>query len=177
MEALAIQINCHKYKNLDSPEKLIRYITRTRGNEDKADDLLLWGHPAGYTYPKTVEDIIYEIKYVQKGYKTHGSLMCHYVIRLRADTFDKMNGSIYTLGNYAVECCNHLFNLGHQSCFAIHQSSDQGLHIHLAINSVNFRNGHKLRQYPKEIRPVVEIPLLQCLEKYIVSVESFPEFY
>ena len=177
MEAIAIQLNRHKYKNLDSPEKLIRYITRTRLKEDRANELLLWGHSAGYTYPKPVENVIHEIKFIQKSYHARGSLMCHYVIRLRADTFAKLNGDIYTLGNYAVECCDYLLSIGHQSCFAIHHSKEDGLHIHLAINSVNYRTGYKLRQHPKAIKPTIELPLLQRLDKLVISVEDFSDLY
>lgn len=175
MEVIAIQLKRLQYKNTDSAEKLIRYITRTRKNEDRANELLLWGHSSGYTYPKTVEELIHEFETIQKHYHSLNSLMCHYSIRLRPTLFEKMDNNIYTLGDYAVECCNYLFNLGHQSVFAIHLSKEDGLHIHLAINSTNYRTGYKLRQYPKEIKKTVELPLLNLMNKYIYKPVSFSD--
>lgn len=177
MEPLAIQINPFKYKNLDAPEKLIRYITRTRPNENRADELLLWGTASGYSYHIPVEELIFEYSFILQKYRVTRSKMCHYVIRLRPEHFQCMNNNLFTLGNYAVECCNYLMSLGHQTCFAIHHSNDDGLHIHFAINSVNYRTGKKLRQYPAEIYKTVEHPLISLMDKYLYHTSSFPHFH
>ena len=123
-----------------------------------------------------IEELIFEYNYILDRYKVTGSKMCHYVIRLRPEHFQRMNNNIYTLGNYAVECCNYLLAIGHQTCFAIHLSEDDGLHIHLAINSVNYRTGKKLRQYHKEIYQTVERPLIKLMDKYLYQVSSFPDY-
>lgn len=175
MGPLIIQLNRLKYVDPDSTENLIRYITRTRINEDRADELLLWGTCSGYNYQIPVEEVIYQFRYIQFKYQAKSSLMCHYVIRFWPSILNSMGNDLYKLGNYAVDCCNYIFNMGHQSCFAIHSSKDKGVHIHLAINSVNFRTGKKLRQFPKEIQKNLEIPLKNLLIPYTrhqITVDS-----
>lgn len=174
MAPLMIQIKKLEYKNIDAANNLIRYITRTRPNEDRAHELLLYGFNFGRAYNKPIKELIQEFEFVQKRYYTQGSLMCHYVIHISQELYDCMNNDLQLLSQYAQECCEYLFTLGHQSCYAIHYSDSDRLHIHLAINAINFQNGHKLRQYPKEIKQTVEKPLIQLLEKYTYSSMSFP---
>ena len=173
MVPLMIQIKKFKYKNTDAPEKLIRYITRTRDDEDRTHELLLHGGPSGYTYKIPVEEIIRQFKYIQKIYHTQGSLMCHYVIHISDEAYRCMNNNICILGNYATECCQYLTQMGHQSCFAIHNSQKDRLHIHLAINTTNYATGYKLRQYPIEVKKNIEYPLSKLLEKYTYTRVDF----
>lgn len=69
MMPLMIQLHKFKYKNEDSAENVIRYITRTRKNEDKAHEFLCYGSYHGFMYQKPVEEIISEFEYVQEQYK------------------------------------------------------------------------------------------------------------
>ena len=167
MKPLMIQLNKSKYKNEDSTEKVIRYITRTRKNEDRAHELLWYGSYYGFLYHKPVEEMIAEFEYVQKHNKASGSLMCHYVTHIYSQIFADMNNDLNQLNAYATACCQYIWNMGHQACYAIHYSAEDKLHIHFAINTTNYRTGLKLRQYYKEIRPNLEEPLSKLLSNYI----------
>lgn len=167
MKPLMIQLNKFKYQNKDSAEYVIRYITRTRKNEDRAHELLWYGSYHGFLYKKPVEEIIAEFEYIQKQYRTPGSLMCHYVMHISVELYSKMNNDLDILNAYASECCKYIFNLGYQNCFAIHYSAEDKLHIHFAINTTNYRTGYKLRQYPPEIKKNLEYPLSNLLTDYL----------
>lgn len=175
--ALPIQLNRGKYTEPQSTGNAIRYISRTRANETRADELLLWGTSHGYIYPKSPEIVISEFLYVQKYYKQKGSQICHYVLLLSLDTCSRMNNDIYTIGNYAVACCQYfLYTLGHQSCFAIHNSATGKLHIHFILNATNYWTGRKLRQYHKEVYHTIEKPMLDILEPFIYATGSIADF-
>ena len=168
MEALSIQINPWEYKNRKATELLLRYITRTRYGENRKD-LKLWGTPSGYHYHPPIETIINAFEYVQKKKGIQGSKMCHYVIRIRLETFQRMNNNLSALADYGVAACNYLFHMEYQCCFAIHDSKEKGLHIHFAINTAGFGTNGKLRQYPAEIQRTVKYPLLHMLDPYLYS--------
>lgn len=160
-----IQLHRGKYKTKKSISNVIRYITRTRPNEDRAYELVLYGTNHGYHYQKTPEQIITEFEFVQKYTYTTGSRLCHYIIQISPDYFNEtLNGDIYALADTTVQCCNYVFGLGHQTCFAIHNvPTKDGLHIHLVINTINFITGKKLNQYPRDIYNTIEKPLSEIL--------------
>lgn len=172
MNPLMIQLNKFEYQNEDSAEYVIRYITRTRKNEDRAHELLGYGSYHGYHYSKPVKEIIAEFEYIQKQYHTQGSLMCHYVMHISPELFFKMNNDLNALSAYASACSKYIFNLGYQTCFAIHYSAEDKLHIHFAINTTNYRTGHKLRQYYIEIRKNIEYPLSNLLSNYLMQFQT-----
>ena len=168
MMPLMIQLNKFEYKNDDSAEYVIRYITRTRKNEDRAHELVSYGSYHGFIYQKPVEEIVSEFEFIQDQYGTEGSLMCHYVILVKPELFAQMGNDVYRLNAYASACCKYIFDLGYQTCFAIHNSCEKNLHIHLAINTTNYMNGNKLRQYYKEIHKNLEKPLSNLAASFIV---------
>lgn len=166
MEILTIQLRKREFKNEDSANNLIRYITRTRLNEDKRADLITYGFPYGNNFSKPIEQVVREFEYIQQAYNTTGSLMCHYCIHIPSDSLIVQNNDLEKLNEYAQECCNYVFNLGHQCVYAIHYSPKEKLHIHLAINTTNYMTGHKLRQYYKEAKAFIERPLSEIFKKY-----------
>ena len=168
MFPLTIRINPLEFKNIDSAENLIRYITRTRPNEDRRHELIAYGFTYGNSYSKPIEEVIREFEFVQKIYSATGCLMCHYVIRFNDKHFNLLESPIQTLNEYASNCCNILFQQGFQCCYAIHKNDDEELpHIHLAINTVNYTNGRKLRQYPTELYKNIELPLQELFVQYL----------
>jgi hypothetical protein len=127
---------------------------------------LAYGSYLGFIYQKPVEEIIAEFEYVQKTHNKKGSRICHYVSHISPYLFAEMNNDFNLLYAYASACCKYLFDLGHQACFAIHCSDPERLHIHFAINTTNYKNGHKLRQHYKETRPNIEEPLCNLIATY-----------
>ena len=177
MEVLTIQLKKLEFKNKDAANNLIRYITRTRLNEDRDNELITYGFPFGNYFNKPIEHVIREFEYIQESYKTEGSLMCHYTIHISPTSRIVINNDLMRLNEYAKECCNYIFNLGYQCVYAIHYSEKDKLHIHLAINTTNYNNGRKLRQYPKSIKPLIEMPLAQLFKKYEYSYTNFPTYF
>ena len=176
MEILTIQLKKLEFKNEDSANNLIRYITRTRLNEDRRNELITYGFPYGNNFNKPIEHVIREFEYIQHAYGTEGSLMCHYCIQISPTSRLAQNNDIEKLNAYAQECCNYMFNHGHQCVYAIHYSEKDKLHIHLAINTTNYITGHKLRQYHKEVKAFIERPLMALFQKYnylqVASIED-----
>lgn len=177
LRPLFIQINKLEYKNVDAANNLIRYITRTRPNEDKRNELLAYGSVFGDNFNKPIEHVIREFEHIQQQYGTKGSLMCHYCIHISPTTYAAINNDFSRLTEYARECCEYFFDLGYQSCYAIHYSETERLHIHLAINTTSFRNGYKLRQYPTELKKNIEFPLTKLFEKYIYCQSDFSSYF
>lgn len=159
MELLTINIDKLQFCNADAANNLIRYISRTRINEDRRHELLSFGF--NYPYPKPVEQIIHEFEYIQDYYHSDGCLMCHYCLRFPLTVDPRFKNNIHRINAFAQDCCLFIFNMGHQCCYAVHTKDEDtdDIHIHLAINTVNFMTGKKLRQYYKEIHNTVEKPL------------------
>lgn len=166
MMPLMIQLNKFDYTNKDSIHHVIRYITRTRCNEDRVNELICYGSHHGYLYQKPVTELISEFEYVSNQYNAVGSLISHYIIQISSTLYAKMNNDPILLSEYATACCRYIFDLGHQTCFAIHYSKERKLHIHLVINTINYKTGKKLRQYHKEIKRTIEYPLINLIRQY-----------
>lgn len=167
MQVLMINLNRFQYKNIDSAEKLIRYITRNRENEDRRNELLGYGINYGTAHHIPIEELIRQFEFVQKYHGAKGSLMCHYTMNISNKLFGYyFHYDLSRLHNYAQICCQHIFNMGHQVCYAIHQSVSEQLHIHFAINTINFCTGQKLRQYPIEIKKNIEYPVNNILNYF-----------
>ena len=151
-----------KYTSFDAVNNVIHYITRTRSSETKAIDLVLWGDSVGYCYGKPVDEIIKEFIYIHKLYAPYTgkntSKICHYIFRIYRNEFTQMNNNFHLLAEFAVKCCSYLFSNGFQTIFAIHYPNENNLHIHFCINAVNYKTGHKLRQYYKDLHNNIEIP-------------------
>lgn len=163
-----INVKKFEYHNLDAANKLIRYITRTRPNETRLDELISYGFNFGHAYEKPIEQVIKEFEFIQNYYGGEGCLMCHYVIQISDDTFRRIGYNYEALNCYGADCCNYLFEKGHQACYAIHYSKSDRLHMHLAINTINFMTGKKLRQFYAEIKKTLEIPLDNLFVKYLL---------
>lgn len=163
----SIHLQPRQFKNKDAIENLIRYITRTRPNEDRRAELITYGAPSGCPCYKSPEQLINEFKYISKSSYTKGSLALHYTVLISDYAFNRMNNSMDRLAQCMVECCQYIFlNLGHQCCFAIHYSQKKKLHVHIAINATNYRTGRKFNQYPKAIKSSLEWPLEQIITRY-----------
>lgn len=158
-----------EYTSSDSVHNVIRYITRTRSSETKADDLVLWGDSAGYFYNKSVAEIIHEFSFIHKLYAPYTGKntckICHYVFKIYDDEFSQINNNCYLLAEFAVKCCSYLFSNGFQTIFAIHYPNKNNLHIHFCINAVNYQTGHKLRQYHNELHYKIEIPFYNIFKE------------
>lgn len=148
--AMLITIRKGNYTNSDAVENVIRYITRTRANEDRAYELIAWGGMGIGTY-QTPELAIEQFRILQRVHRieTRGSRMFHEVLRLTDGEFGWLEHDYGRVYQVALNCAQHYYAMGHQVVFAIHQAKkdcqggNQGLHIHFAVNTINFMTGNK----------------------------------
>ena len=142
------------YSNSNAVKNLIRYITRTRENEDRGNDLIVYGAVgAGYDFHPDI--IIKQFLFVQNKYGINskgGRRMYHEVFNLydceAADlNYDRMQ--LFWLG---MECSKIYLKMGFQAVFAVHWEEGKHYHIHFAVNSINFTNGRKWHTSLEEIK-------------------------
>lgn len=176
--ALITQLHPREYKNKDAARKVIEYISRTRENETKADELICFGDNAGYRHGKTPAQIAAEYQFVQhKFFHKTGSLIMHFSIEITFEEFHKLNNDWYRLANYAVDCCRYIYNLGYQCCFAIHHTKKPSIHIHLVVNTVSYINDHKFSQYPTRVYLNIEKPLLDLFYQHLFPPITFASYF
>lgn len=174
---LITQIHSRQYKNKDAAKKLIEYITRTRENEDRAHELICFGDSAGYHHGKTPAQLICEYHFIHNTlfHKT-GSLMMHFSIEITLNEFRRLNNDWSKLADYAVACCQYIYKLEHQCCFAIHHTQKPSIHIHLAVNTVSYLTDHKFSQYPKHVYLAIEKPLQDLFYHYLIPPTTFQDY-
>lgn len=134
-----------RYMNVDAVQNVISYITRTRKNEDRGKELIAWG---SYNALNTgdPEDVIKQFLDVQRyyGLKNRGGIrIAHYTFNLKAEEFYLMGSNNDALYQFAMQCCSYYDARGHQVCFALHQSKEEGVHIHFAVNAYSYKTGLK----------------------------------
>ena len=140
--------NCYNksyYTNKDAVEKVIRYITRTRYNENKANELIKVG-AAGINCLSTINEMIRHIEYVQEIYQIKrrgGRRIVHEVYSFSEQEFRELNNDYGYIDMIAREISYYYYCMGHQVVYAIHYSQHKKVHIHFAINTINFYTGKK----------------------------------
>lgn len=143
------------YTKPDSTENLIRYITRT--NKQPSNDLITWGG-MGISEYSGIEKIIDQFSLAQKMHTrcgTFGRYMSH-------EYFSFSDKGEYLISKYhldidtiARKMAADIFEHDHcQVIYGVHSpsSEDKHLHIHFAINAVNYRTGSKRRENRSQTR-------------------------
>lgn len=142
------------YSNVDAVENLLRYVTRTRENEDRANDLINYG-AVGADYFHSVDDMIQQFHYIQYIHginSRRGCRMYHEVLNLTDCEYKRLGYNAEVLWRVGMECCQIYYQKGHQVVFAVHWEPDKRCHIHFAVNSINFLNGLKWHTSIAEIK-------------------------
>lgn len=144
---------CRKgyYTNANAISNLLRYITRTRQGEDRKDDLKGYGFYGASNYDP-IEFSIYQFRTVQEIYSgDSGRRMYHFIYSFSDDELSQI-GKDYILANRIAGVLAEMFwNMGHQVAYAVHDETAKRLHIHFAINSVNYISGLKFHINKAEI--------------------------
>ena len=134
-----------RYANAEAVDKVIRYVTRTRTNETRAENLQGYGGLGIFRYD-TVEMMIGRFKAVQDAYGIRhrkGKRMFHEVFSITDMEFKGINCDMKLLNQIALELCGEYYRQGFQVVYAIHWEEEKKLHIHFAVNSVSFMTGKK----------------------------------
>lgn len=142
------------YSNEDAVENLLHYVTRTRKNEERKDDLINYG-AVGADYFHSVDDMIQQFRYIQyiHGINTRrGRRMYHEVFNMEDCEFERLAHSSEMLWQVGMECCQVYYQMGHQAVFAVHWEPEKRCHIHFAVNTISFINGAKWHTKLPEIK-------------------------
>ena len=142
------------YSNVDAVENLLHYITRTRENEWRKDDLINYG-AVGADYLHSVDDMIQQFCYIQHihGINTrHGRRMYHEVFNLEDCELERLAYATEMLWHVGMECCLVYYQMGYQAAFAVHWEPGKRWHIHFAVNTINFMDGRKWHSSLPEIK-------------------------
>ncbi len=156
------------YTNTDAVANVIRYVTRTRYNEDRKDELLLYG-ARGVTTSFTPEEMIMQFCYVQELYnitQRGGRRVRHEYFRFSEEEQAVLNGRRNLLMKIAMECCAVFYNSGFQVVYALHYDKKKRLHIHFCVNAINFISGRKFHEEQREFR-ARERMFNEIVRKYI----------
>ena len=143
------------YRNPISINNVIEYITRTNGDSD--EDLITWG-AVGAPEFLGVDAIIDEFHLTQKCYKrngTFGRYVDHEWFSVSPETEKIICENNLDIDRIARDMACEIYEHDHcQVVYGVHQSLAKGkhLHVHFAINTVNFKDGNKRRESMAETR-------------------------
>lgn len=135
------------YTNKDAIEKCIRYITRTRVNEDRKNELIGWGG-VGVGFYTVPELVIQQFRGVQRAYGKDGRKIFHEVYNFLDEEFEQLFCNYDFVYQIAVKCAEYYYLMGNQVVFAVHharnaQKGNKHVHIHFVVNPVNYMTGEK----------------------------------
>ena len=134
-----------RYANADAVDNVIRYVTRTRSDEQRKGELQGYGGLGFFRYD-TTETMIARFKAVQNAYGIgyrKGKRMFHEVFSITDREFEGINCDMKLLNQIALELCGEYYRQGFQVVYAIHWDKEKKLHIHFAVNAVSFMTGKK----------------------------------
>ena len=143
------------YLNADAPEKLLKYVTRTNGKSDA--DLIAWGG-LGVSESLGIDNIIEQFHQVQatctrKG--NFGRYMDHEIYSFSTEAETAINNLDIEVDKIARKMALDFYDTDRcQVVYGIHKPSgkDTHLHIHFALNTVNFDNGNKRRENRRQTK-------------------------
>lgn len=158
-----LMVSKGKYKNSAAIANGILYITRTRKNENRRNELVSYGARGASDNPL---EAIQQFKVVQQNFKESnyiGSRIFHETLLLDELDLTLLNYDHKHIHNYA-ECCAFYYYLrGFQVVFAVHWDQEKKYHIHFVGNAVSYMNGLK---WEASYTPTREQHHINCLMWY-----------
>lgn len=149
-ERLLISKSGHEnYQNPDCVEKLLRYITRENGQSK--EDLVCSG-ALGATDFTDITSTIQQFEFIQDYYKHHesfGRYMDHEIFTFTPEDEHILNNLPDFTATLARKLASDFYADGYQVYYGIHKKNcnEPKMHIHFAINTVNFRTYKKRHSY------------------------------
>ena len=129
--------------------RLIQYITRQNSRPDS--DLFAWG-ALGTMESHGVETVIRHFKAAQKTHTRKGNFgryIDHEIFSIPHEKEQEIYLACIDMDSLAREMAYDFYENDHcQVVYGVHRptGSDKHLHIHFAINAVNYQNGNKRRE-------------------------------
>lgn len=144
------KFNPGKYDNQKAVEYVINYIC----SPQKTLHSIIGALGA---YPIRPQNIIRQFKAIQVFHRnTKGRKIYHLEIAFSPEEIAQLDITDYENMGYLI--IEYFWVDGHQAVFGLHEDSGK-LHIHVAVNSVNFRTGRKYhlqRSNYKQIRKYIQ---------------------
>ena len=146
-----------KYSNKDAVDNVLHYVTRTRVDDDGKD--IYFTYACGINYNAGVDRAIEQFKITENIYNIDargGRRIFHEIF-----TLSPLEGSgapceviLEALKYVAINACEEYFRRGFQVVSAIHDKDSFAprLHIHFAINAINFIDGYKWKRCNADIK-------------------------
>lgn len=144
-----------RYANSDALEKLIKYITRTNGKPK--DDLIAWGG-LGITEFKDMDSIIRQFYLAQKMHTRRGNFgryADHEMYSFSCEEEESMYRNKADADKIARKMAYDFYvQDGCQVIYGVHTpvKANQHLHIHFAVNTVNYKTGNKRRENKQQLK-------------------------
>lgn len=144
-----------KYSTPDTPENIIRYITRT--NKNSADDLIAWGGLGILEY-KGMDSVIHQFRQVQKLHTRKGNFgryMDHEIFSFSPEGEYLITANKIDIDSLARKMAYDFYDIDHcQVVYGVHAPFEAGkhLHIHFAINTVCYDTGNKRRENRRQTK-------------------------
>ena len=142
------------YCNPNAPEKLIKYVTRA-GRERK-QELVSWGGAGVLEY--SVESVIDQFYFAQRAHTRRGNFgrcINHALFCFSPEGEYAIAKNDMDVDQIARQMARDIFEQDHcQVVYGIHapDNAEPHLHIHFAINAVNYRTGGKRRENKTQTR-------------------------
>ncbi|MGL5436932.1 MAG: relaxase/mobilization nuclease domain-containing protein [Lachnospiraceae bacterium] len=142
---ILVRMTKGNYTNQDAVDKVLHYISRTRDQDENQDEVLATGG-AGVNYYSGTPTMINQFSYVQHVNRIEqrkGRRMYHEIFQISMEEFYILGGTGQSIDCLASALCQYYFAKGHQVVFAVHAGRQGDIHIHFAVNTINFINGKK----------------------------------
>ena len=130
------------YKNSDAVEKTIKYITRTGLDPARGKEPPLY--VGAYGTPADVSGMIMSFLAVKKLHCNVGGRQLYHMIFGFTAEEEKLLMQTGMLCTFADTIAYYFYQQGYQTVYAVHRN-DVSLHMHIAINSVNYVTGTKFQ--------------------------------
>lgn len=163
--------NC--YTNPEATERLVKYVTRENGRS--AEDLIVWGG-IGVAEYQGVDMVIRQMADVQKLHKRRGDFgryMDHEIYSFSSAEERAVRERNMDIDRIARKMAYDFYeNDNCQVVYGVHfqDKEEKHLHIHFAINTVNYKTGKKRRENKRQTKErecrfqkIVQDEITDCL--------------
>lgn len=143
-----IRIENKHYEKDGDIHRLLAYIAGKGGNKDKEKAVSVHGRGISDDYKKAPKQMIN----IQKLYGKNQERRCYHMVISFSEEMNDRNIAILAADAVATIIFEEMH---YQVFYGVHTSTNH-LHIHFAINAVNFRSGKKWHQNKCEIKTFSE---------------------
>lgn len=164
------------YKSDNSISNLLRYISRTRDDEDRRADLKVFGCIGVDAYG-SIDFVIQQFRKAQQlYYKDNGRRMYHFVYSFSDKEIKIINGRTEVMARIAYHLAELFHRRGFQVAYAVHEEPAKRLHIHFAVNAVSYLTGYKFHISKPEVSMLQQqMTYLAGLWAHEMEVVWFPQ--